>query len=102
MSTATEFFEQALQHTIEGFFADPIYGGNREMVSWKLIGFPGARYDYRDFVTKTQRALSAPSRQHSRARRVVGTEVMKWQSDSRPKTSSLSGSAGPDRSSPVS
>jgi len=32
----------------EGFFADPIYGGNRDMAGWKLIGFPGIRYDYRD------------------------------------------------------
>ena len=33
-----------------GFFADPIYGGNRDMCAWKMIGFPGARYDYRDWV----------------------------------------------------
>ncbi|MBV9727128.1 MAG: gluconate 2-dehydrogenase subunit 3 family protein, partial [Gammaproteobacteria bacterium] len=26
------------------------YGGNRDMCSWKMIGFPGARYDYRDWV----------------------------------------------------
>ncbi|PRD44759.1 gluconate 2-dehydrogenase [Phyllobacterium phragmitis] len=44
------FFELVLQNTMEGFFADPIYGGNKDMVSWKMIGFPGARYDYRDFV----------------------------------------------------
>ncbi len=37
-------------NTQEGFFADPIYGGNRDMVGWKMIGFPGARYDYRDWV----------------------------------------------------
>jgi gluconate 2-dehydrogenase gamma chain len=46
------FFEAFLQNTVEGFFSDPIYGGNREMVGWKLIGFPGARYDYRDYVGK--------------------------------------------------
>jgi gluconate 2-dehydrogenase gamma chain len=46
------FFELLLQNTIEGFFADPIYGGNRDMVGWKLIGFPGARYAYRDFVSR--------------------------------------------------
>ena len=34
----------------EGFFADPLYGGNRDMCAWKMIGFPGARYDYRDWV----------------------------------------------------
>jgi gluconate 2-dehydrogenase gamma chain len=46
------FFNLLLQNTMEGFFADPIYGGNRDMVSWKMIGFPGARYDYRDHVSK--------------------------------------------------
>jgi gluconate 2-dehydrogenase gamma chain len=46
------FFEQLLQNTVEGFFADPIYGGNRDMAAWRMIGFPGARYDYRDFVAK--------------------------------------------------
>jgi gluconate 2-dehydrogenase gamma chain len=46
------FFDLLLQNTVEGFFSDPIYGGNRDMVGWKLIGFPGARYDYRDYVSK--------------------------------------------------
>ena len=36
-----------LQNVREGFFADPMYGGNKDMVGWKLVGFPGARYDYR-------------------------------------------------------
>lgn len=47
-----EFFELMLQNTMEGFFADPLYGGNRNMASWKMIGFPGARYDYRDHIDK--------------------------------------------------
>ena len=46
------FFELLLQNTMEGFFADPLYGGNRGMVGWKLVGFPGARYDYRDHIGK--------------------------------------------------
>jgi gluconate 2-dehydrogenase gamma chain len=45
-----KFFEQLLTDTLEGFFADPVYGGNRDMCAWKMIGFPGARYDYRDWV----------------------------------------------------
>jgi gluconate 2-dehydrogenase gamma chain len=49
---STAFFNLVLQNTMEGFFADPIYGGNRDMVSWKMIGFPGARYDYRDHIAK--------------------------------------------------
>ena len=46
------FFELILQNTMEGFFADPLYGGNKGMAGWKLIGFPGARYDYRDHIGK--------------------------------------------------
>ena len=34
------------QNTQEGFFADPLYGGNRDFAGWKLIGFPGPRYNY--------------------------------------------------------
>jgi gluconate 2-dehydrogenase gamma chain len=49
---AKAFFEMLLQNTLEGFWADPIYGGNRDMAGWKLIGFPGARYDNRPFVTR--------------------------------------------------
>jgi gluconate 2-dehydrogenase gamma chain len=54
------FFEAILANTIEGFFADPIYGGNRDMVGWKLIGFPGARYDYRDHVSKHNQPYPLP------------------------------------------
>jgi gluconate 2-dehydrogenase gamma chain len=46
------FFETLLQDTRQGFFADPVYGGNRDMAAWKMIGFPGARYDYRDWVER--------------------------------------------------
>lgn len=44
------FFEALRKDVQEGFFADPLYGGNRDMCSWKMIGFPGAHYDYRDWV----------------------------------------------------
>jgi gluconate 2-dehydrogenase gamma chain len=54
------FFEAILANTIEGFFADPIYGGNLDMAGWKLIGFPGARYDYRDHVTKHNQPYPLP------------------------------------------
>ncbi|MGN5580452.1 gluconate 2-dehydrogenase subunit 3 family protein [Stutzerimonas sp. Brlt_13] len=51
------FFEQILQNAMEGFFADPIYGGNRDMVSWKVLGFPGARYDYRPYIDRHNEKL---------------------------------------------
>ena len=44
------FFELLIKDTQQGFLADPIYGGNRDMCAWKMIGFPGARYDYRDWI----------------------------------------------------
>ncbi len=35
------FFLLVRQNTLEGMFCDPTYGGNREMVGWRLKGFPG-------------------------------------------------------------
>lgn len=57
---AKTFFTMFLQNTVEGFFSDPIHGGNRDMVGWKLIGFPGARYDYRAYVKKHGEKLNLP------------------------------------------
>lgn len=52
------FFELLLQNVREGFLADPIYGGNKDMTSWKMIGFPGARYDFRDLLPKKGQKLT--------------------------------------------
>jgi gluconate 2-dehydrogenase gamma chain len=41
--TAKEFFGILRTHTMEGMFADPLYGGNRDFAGWKLVGFPGAQ-----------------------------------------------------------
>jgi gluconate 2-dehydrogenase gamma chain len=38
---AQPFFEALLQSAMEGFFADPMYGGNRNKVSWRMVGYPG-------------------------------------------------------------
>ena len=35
------FFDLLWRNTEEGYFADPMYGGNRGKVGWKLVGFPG-------------------------------------------------------------
>ena len=43
---AKAFFTQLRNDTIEGMFADPMYGGNRDLVGWKLIGYPGAQRYY--------------------------------------------------------
>ncbi len=42
------FFGQLLAITMQGFFADPVYGGNRDKASWKMLGFPGLPATYAD------------------------------------------------------
>ena len=54
------FFELILTDTQTGFLADPIYGGNRDLVSWKMIGFPGAHYDYRDWIDRHNQRVTLP------------------------------------------
>lgn len=51
---AKAFFSLMLQNTREGFFCDPIHGGNRGMVGWTQIGFPGARADFMDWVERNE------------------------------------------------
>ena len=54
------FFTQAITDVQAGFFADPIYGGNRDMASWKMIGFPGARYNYLDWIDRHNERFPLP------------------------------------------
>jgi gluconate 2-dehydrogenase gamma chain len=54
------FFAQAVKDVQMGFFADPIYGGNRDLVAWKMIGYPGARYNYLDWVNRHNERFPLP------------------------------------------
>lgn len=66
--TDDSFFAVLLHNTLEGFFSDPLYGGNRDMAGWKLIGFPGARYKYRPYVAQHGKRLAIePVALHSRS-----------------------------------
>ena len=47
---AKAYFKLLLQNVMEGYFCDPIHGGNRGLSAWKMIGFSGARYDQRAYV----------------------------------------------------
>ena len=60
-ANARALFSFILANTMEGFFADPIYGGNKDMVGWKMIGFPGVRYDFRDVMERPNQAYTLPS-----------------------------------------
>lgn len=48
------FFNLLLQTTIEGAFADPLYGGNKNMMGWKMKEFPGPRVSYADQVEEEE------------------------------------------------
>ena len=52
ISSSTFFFNLLWKNTQEGFLSDPQYGGNKNMIGWKLVGFPGARADFMDYVDK--------------------------------------------------
>ena len=47
-SHASDFFEMLRTHTMEGVLGEPAYGGNRDMVGWRLVGFPGHQFGYSD------------------------------------------------------
>ena len=35
----TEFFHTVIEHVMEGYYSDPGNGGNRDSISWQMIGF---------------------------------------------------------------
>jgi gluconate 2-dehydrogenase gamma chain len=43
-----DFFNLLRGHVLEGMFCEPSYGGNRDLIGWRLVGFPGQRYGYPD------------------------------------------------------
>jgi gluconate 2-dehydrogenase gamma chain len=45
---AAEFFEAVRYHVLEGVFCEPHYGGNRDMIGWRLVNFPGQQHGYAD------------------------------------------------------
>lgn len=56
------FFESLLAMTVEGYFCDPVYGGNRDMAAWRMIGFPGAYGSYYDLVDQYGVRFDEPPR----------------------------------------
>jgi gluconate 2-dehydrogenase gamma chain len=55
-----KFVAQLVKDIQMGFFADPVYGGNRDMAAWKMIGFPGARYNYLDWIDRHNERYPLP------------------------------------------
>jgi len=60
-ASAKDFFEMLLKNTQEGFLADPLYGGNRDFTGWRLVGFPGPRYNYMFDITQYGKPYTLPT-----------------------------------------
>jgi gluconate 2-dehydrogenase gamma chain len=58
--SSREFFNQLLAETRLGYFCDPAYGGNKDMLAWEMVGYPGARADYADWVEVRDRPYPLP------------------------------------------
>ncbi len=56
--TAQAFFNTVRTHTMEGMFADPIYGGNKDFAGWRLVGFPGAQGIFRPTDMQSKQAFT--------------------------------------------
>lgn len=50
--SATRFFSVLWDNTQEGFFADPLHGGNRDKAGWRLVGFPGVAAAYAEHIDR--------------------------------------------------
>lgn len=62
--SSISFFMTLRQHTSEGMFSDPAYGGNRDLVGWQLVGFPGAQRSYSPQELVTEAAPREPQTMH--------------------------------------
>jgi gluconate 2-dehydrogenase gamma chain len=54
--SSAQFFGMVLNHTRQGMFGDPHYGGNEHFAGWDLIGYPGVRTS---ITASDQKALEA-------------------------------------------
>ena len=44
--TSTAFFMAIREHTLQGMFGDPVYGGNKNFAGWDLLGYPGVKMPF--------------------------------------------------------
>jgi gluconate 2-dehydrogenase gamma chain len=56
----TFFSSFLLQNVREGYFGDPMYGGNRDMAAWTMIGYPGVRADFLEWAGEAKRYPYGP------------------------------------------
>ncbi|MCJ8009213.1 gluconate 2-dehydrogenase subunit 3 family protein [Lederbergia wuyishanensis] len=63
--TSNDFFTLLRMAVLEGVYADPLYGGNRDMGGWKMKGFPGNQMSYLDKIEATDFLVIEPVSLHA-------------------------------------
>lgn len=57
---AETFFNLLLKTTIEGAYADPVYGGNKDMMGWRMKEYPGPRMGYLEQIEEEEFLIMEP------------------------------------------
>jgi gluconate 2-dehydrogenase gamma chain len=63
ISTST-FFSLLRNYTLEGVYADPMYGGNKDMMGWKMKKYPGNQPSYTNMIEKDGFLVMEPKSLH--------------------------------------
>lgn len=53
-NSAAAFFQLHLSATLEGLYADPLYGGNKNMDGWRLKRYPGNQMAYTQVIEQEE------------------------------------------------
>src|SRR5699024_1874759 len=64
-TSSSHFFELLREMTIEGVYADPLYGGNRNMEGWRMKEYPGVQMTYAQEVETEEFLEIEPSSLHN-------------------------------------
>jgi gluconate 2-dehydrogenase gamma chain len=73
----TSFFQLLRQHTLEGMFCDPMHGGNRDLIGWQLIGFPGPYMSWTNDIEKHQGVAFRPRPQS--LTQILNRKITPWE-----------------------
>ncbi|HZG14220.1 MAG TPA: gluconate 2-dehydrogenase subunit 3 family protein [Candidatus Bathyarchaeia archaeon] len=63
-TTTKEFFTLLRSMTLEGAYADPMYGGNKDMQGWKMRNYPGTQMSYANIIEKDEFVKMEPKSLH--------------------------------------
>jgi len=73
----TPFFGLLRQHTLEGMFCDPMHGGNRDLIGWQLIGFPGP---YMSWANDIEKHFGEPHRPRPQSlSQILNRKITPWE-----------------------